>query len=86
MSSYTVAEWIARGDRITAYCGNPWCPRKQRVSAFPMGVELDLSKLDPNLTADQVRARLKCTVCGHKGGTITMSPNAPGMGGPRGRS
>lgn len=86
--AWTVGEHVARGDTITAYCGNHRCarnaPLRQRNEMPgpypPHGIDIDLARLDPSLTPDDLRARLKCTSCGERRASIRMSPNAPGMG------
>ncbi len=85
--AWTVGEHLARGDLITAYCGNFRClrnisPRKLPPDAprVAHGVTLNLASLDPSLTPDDLRARLKCTICGERQGSIRLNPNAPGTG------
>ena len=90
--AWTVGEHLARGDTLTAYCGNHLCLRNVKRSKIPPGVlppphgiTLDLSKLDPSLTPDDLRARLKCTSCGERQASIRLNPNAAGMGPKDGR-
>ncbi len=85
--AWTVGEHLAKDDMLTAYCGNFRCRRNISPRKLPPGlptvahgVTLDLASLDPSLTPDDPRARLKCTVCGERQGSIRLNPNAPGTG------
>lgn len=86
--AWTVGEHLARGDTITAYCGNHLCARNATLRQRnlmagpypPHGIDLDLAALDPSLTPDDLRARLACRFCGERQASIRINPNAAGMG------
>lgn len=88
----TVGYHLVRGDEITAYCGNHRCSRNATLGQRarmpgpypPHGMGLDLSRLDPSLTFDDLRQRLACRYCGERQASIRLNPNAPGTGAPGG--
>ena len=91
-TSGTAGFHASRGDEITAYCRNHRCARNATLRKRnlmpgpypPHGLTLDLSKLDPSLDADDLRARLRCRFCGERQASLRLNPNAAGMGAPDG--
>jgi hypothetical protein len=67
---WTVGEHLLQGYSITAYCNNLRCGRSKRRH----GRALDLAALDPALTLDEVRARLKCVDCGQHDAILIRLP------------
>jgi len=71
MSVATLQDCLAHDVRIWGHCGSSHCSKAE---------ELDLAKLIEHFGADysyiaddRLRNALRCTRCGHKGGTITIA-------------
>ena len=52
--AWTIGEHLEQGYALTAYCNNPRCGRSKRRQ----GRYLDLRKLDPHLTLDELQPKL----------------------------
>ena len=56
-----IKDFIARGRELYAQCPGPH-PGEGIVST--RRVAIDLSKLDPEITIDELRTKARCSVCG----------------------
>lgn len=68
--AWTIGEHRDQGVSLTAYCNNPKCGRSKRRQ----GRYLDLSKLDPDLTLEELQARLACVDCGTRQAVVIRTP------------
>ena len=90
-SVYTVADLLARGYELTAYCRNHKCERNKKpatgVPKAPKWVTLDLSTYPPMTPVDDIEARLRCSVCKGKDVLLQVTPgeDVPGAGSPTNR-
>jgi len=70
----TVGDLLTNGDELAVYCGNFRCERNKRRTTVRHGSEVDLEALPSALTVDDLRQRLRCTVCGERQATIRHQP------------
>ena len=68
--AWTIGEHLAGGYTLTAYCNNPRCGRSRRRQ----GRWLDLARLDPSLTLEELQARLACVDCGTRQAIVIRTP------------
>ncbi len=60
-----IKDFIQRGRELYAACPGP----HPGVSAMSTRrVAVDLAKLDPEMTIDELREKVRCSICGMKGG------------------
>lgn len=64
----TIAETIAAGTEIGAYCGAP-CWHRQMLDLDALGKKLGFDFI---VSAATIRPLLRCTKCGRKGCTISV--------------
>jgi hypothetical protein len=68
--AWTIGEHLDQGYSLTAYCNNPRCGRSKRRQ----GRWLDLRKLDPDLTLDELQPRLACVDCNTRQAIVIRTP------------
>ena len=66
----TIGEHLEQGYSLTAYCNNPRCGRSKRRQ----GRYLDLKKLDPDLTLDELQPKLVCVDCNTHQAIVIRTP------------
>jgi hypothetical protein len=61
-----ICDFIQRGLELYAQCHgpHPGDPVRGESIAFPRRVTLDLSSFDPEITIDELKAKIFCKVCG----------------------
>jgi hypothetical protein len=60
---YKVRDFIERGRELYAQCPGP----HSGISGARR-IPIDLSKLDPEMTLEELKAKVRCSVCGMKAG------------------
>lgn len=68
--AWTIGEHLEQGYALTAYCNNPRCGRSKRRQ----GRYLDLRKLDPHLTLDELQPKLVCVDCNTHQAIVIRTP------------
>lgn len=66
MTVPTIGQLAKDEEWVTAHCPLPCC----HSAALPWRAVID--RLGANASGDRLRQALRCTVCGHKGGTLTI--------------
>lgn len=73
MAFPTIAEKIASGETVTAYCPLP-CGARRVLDLEALGRQFGF---DFEVSHDTISHRLRCQKCGKLGGSIRLSPPLP---------